>query len=268
MGPSELAYYLYCLTPSGRRVEAAMAGVDERHPVLVRDGGEMGAVFSVVELEDFVGPAAEARLQDLAWLGPRVCRHEAVIEQAMSRAPVLPARFATLFSSLDSLEKFILEHRKALAGFFAEIGDKQEWAVKGLLDRVLALEKLGQSTVKEQAPDASPGARYFQEKRMKAQLEREFNQRLRTFCQRAAASLGTHAGGFRERKVLTPVAEGTEAEVVMNWAFLIPPGAIEDFRASLERFNGDEAFPGLMLVLTGPWPPYSFVPDLSGGAEA
>ena len=32
--------------------------------------------------------------------------------------------------------------------------------------------------------------------------------------------------------------------------------------------NGDEAFPGLMLVLTGPWPPYSFVPDLSGGAEA
>ena len=68
--------------------------------------------------------------------------------------------------------------------------------------------------------------------------------------------------------MLTPVAEGTEAEVVLNWAFLIPPGAMEDFRASLERFNNGETFPGLMLTLPGPWPPYSFVPDLSGGAEA
>ena len=268
MRPGELAYYLYCLTPSGRRIEAAAAGIDERYPVLVHDCGEMGAVYSKVELEDFVGPAAEARHEDLAWLGPRVGRHESAIEQAMSRAPVLPASFATLFSSLASLEKFILEHREAIAGFFAELGEKQEWAVKGLLDRAFALEKLGQSTAQEQALDASPGMRYFQEKRMKAQLEREFNQRLRIFCQRAAAALGTHAGGFRERRVLTPVAEGTEAEVVLNWAFLIPPEAIEDFRASLERFNGGEAFPGLMLALTGPWPPYSFVPDLSGGAEA
>jgi hypothetical protein len=88
------------------------------------------------------------------------------------------------------------------------------------------------------------------------------------FSQRVAAALGTHAGGFRERKVLTPVVEGSEVEVVLNWAFLIAPGALEDFKASLERFNGGEAFPGLMLALTGPWPPYSFAPDLSGGAQA
>jgi hypothetical protein len=266
MKPKELACYLYCLTPSGRGIESAAAGVDERYPVLVRDCGEMGAVYSVVELEEFVGQAAEARLQDLAWLGPRVCRHEAVIEQTMSRAPVLPARFATLFSSLDGLEQFILEHRETVAGFFAQLGDKQEWAVKGLLDRATALERLGQPA--EVEPDRSPGARYFEQKRLKAQAEREFSLRLKEFCRRAAAALGAHAGSFRERKVLTPVAEGTEAEVVLNWAFLIPPGAIEDFRASLERFNKGETFPGLMLTLTGPWPPYSFVPELSGGAEA
>ena len=31
---------------------------------------------------------------------------------------------------------------------------------------------------------------------------------------------------------------------------------------------GGEAFPGLILTPAGPWPPYSFVPDLSGGAAA
>jgi hypothetical protein len=80
--------------------------------------------------------------------------------------------------------------------------------------------------------------------------------------------LGAYAGGFKERKVLTSVAEGTEGEVVLSWAFLIPSGALDNFRASLERFNDGEAFPGLRLALTGPWPPYSFAPDLSGGAEA
>jgi hypothetical protein len=54
----------------------------------------------------------------------------------------------------------------------------------------------------------------------------------------------------------------------LNWAFLIPPEDLEDFRASLQRFNDDEAFPGLLLALSGPWPPYSFVPDLSSGAQA
>lgn len=271
MSNSEIAYYLYCLTPSGCGVEASAIGVDGQHAIVVRACGEIGAVFSEVELGEFCGESAEARLQDLAWLGPRVCRHEAVIEEVMSRVPVLPARFATLFTSFDSLKQSVLEHREAITGFFAQLGDKQEWAVKGLLNRAGAPERLGSSgqpAAEERALVTSPGARYFQEKRIKAQFERDFNLRLKEFCRRAAAALGAHADGFRERKVLVPVTAGTDAEVVLNWAFLLSPAALEDFRVRLERFNGGEAFPGLMLALTGPWPPYSFAPDLSGGAKA
>lgn len=266
MRPSERAYYLYCLTPSGGELQCSATGVDERQPVLVRACGEVCAIYSEVELGEFVGESAEEHMQSLAWLGPRVCSHESVIEHVMGRGAVLPARFATLFSSLDSLEQYIVEHRVAIAGFFAELGERQEWAVKGLLDRAGALEGLFHPAAEELA--GSPGTRYFQEKRIKAQLAVEFNQRLRAFSQRAVAALGAHADGFRERKVLTPMAEGREAEVVLNWAFLVAPGAFEDFKATLERLNGGEAFPGLMLALTGPWPPYSFALDLSSGAQA
>lgn len=266
MKPGGLACYLYCLTPSGRDIEGLAAGVDEGHPVLMRACGETCAVYSLVELGEFLGASAEARMQDLAWLGPRACRHEAVIEHVMSRAPVLPARFATLFSSLESLEQFILEQGGAITGFFSELGEKQEWAVKGLLDREGALQGLFDPAAEELA--GSPGTRYFQEKRTRARLERESGLRLKEFCRRAATVLGTHAAGFSERKILTPKNGEADAEVVLNWAFLLPPGAIADFRASLERFHQVDAFPGLALTLTGPWPPYSFVPDLSGGAEA
>ena len=271
MSNSETAYYLYCLTPGGCGIPASAIGVDGQRPVSVRACGEIGAVLSEVELAEFCGESAEARLQDLAWLGPRVCRHEAVIEEVMSQAPVLPARFATLFTSVDSLQQSVLAHREAITGFFAQLGDKQEWAVKGLLDRAGALGRLGSSAqpaAEAPAPATSPGARYFQEKRIQAQVERDFNLRLKEFCRRAAAALGAQAGGFRERKVLAAVAVGTDAEVVLNWAFLVSPAALEDFRVRLDRFNGGEAFPGLMLTLTGPWPPYSFAPDLSGGAQA
>src|ERR1035441_2752660 len=106
-----------------------------------------------------------------------------------------------------------------------------------------------------------------QEKRIQARSERGLNLRLKEFCRCAAAALGDQSGGFRERKVLVPVEAGFVAEVGLNWAFLLSPAALVDFRARLDRFNGGEAFPGLTLTLTGPWPPYSFAPDLSAGAK-
>ena len=266
MRSADPAYYLYCLTPSGRHIQASATGVDGRHATQLRVYGESCAAYCEVDLDEFVGERAEAQLQDLAWLGPRVFRHEVVIEQIMKQAPVLPARFATLFSSLDSLDQFVLEHRKGIAGFFTELGGQQEWAVKGLLDRANALEKLSHPAAEE--PASTLGGRYLQERRIKAQVEREFSQRLKMFCQHVAADLAAQAGTFRERKVVESVAEGKEAEVVLNWAFLIPQAAIEAFKASLNRFNDDDAFPGLVLTLSGPWPPYSFVPDLPSGADA
>ena len=271
MSSSGTACYLYCLTPRECGIPANVIGVDGQSGVAELACGGMGAVFSQVELGEFCGESADAHLQDLAWLGPRVCRHEAVIEQINDRVPVLPARFATLFASLDSLRQFVLGHRNAVSEFFTALGDEREWAVKGLLDRGQALEKPGspgRPAADEPAPAASPGARYFEEKRIKVQWERNFNLRLKEFCRRAAAALAEHAGGFRERKALAPVEAGSDAEVVLNWAFLVSPAALGGFRECLTRLNTGEAFPGLVLTPTGPWPPYSFVPDLSVGAVA
>ena len=257
---------MYCLTPCARDLKVSAIGADGRHPIFVRACGEIGAVLSEVERGEFCGDAAEARLEDLEWLGPRVCRHEAAIEEVMSQTPVLPARFATLFTSIDVLKQSVVEHRKAIAGFFAQLGDKQEWAVKGLLNRTDALNPPGSSgrlAAEARTPLASPGTQYFQEQRIKAHWERDLTFRLKEFRRRAATALSDCAEGFRERKALTSATKGTDAEIVLNWAFLLSPGALDQFRGRLERLNGGEALPGLTLALTGPWPPHSFVPDLS-----
>ena len=270
MSGSEIAYYLYCLGPSERLPPIAAAGVDERRGVFLWSCGDIGAVLSEVSLEEFCGEAAEARLQDLTWLGPRVGRHETVVEEAMRHSPVLPARFATLYASIGSLQEFVLQHRTAIAAFFSGIGDQQEWAVKGLLVRARAREAMrsaSRSAGEAATPSASPGALYFQRKRIETGLNKQLNLWLQEGCQRAAAELRALAGGFRERKVLGQGGAEEGAEVVLNWAFLLPLAGVADFRRRVARLNSEHVSRGLSLWLTGPWPPYSFVPALSGGAQ-
>jgi hypothetical protein len=54
-----------------------------------------------------------------------------------------------------------------------------------------------------------------------------------------------------------------EPEVVLNWACLLPQGATAAFRARIDQLNMDHSTTGLVLELSGPWPPYRFVPPLS-----
>ena len=49
---------------------------------------------------------------------------------------------------------------------------------------------------------------------------------------------------------------------ILNWAFLVPRGAAEDFGVRVQRINAAHVEEGLVLELSGPWPPYSFCPSL------
>jgi Gas vesicle synthesis protein GvpL/GvpF len=242
------AYYLYCLAPPEYALRIEEAGVSVR----VCEG--ISAVFSQVSREEFCGEDADARLQDLAWLGPRACRHEAVIEHVMEQAPVLPARFATLFSSLDNLERFLLQHRETITGFFTALGGQKEWAIKGLLDRNLA----GGRALANSARHNSPGTDYLRQKRTEMETKGELNQWLRATCQSAAGELQRYASAFRERKMWN----AEDADVILNWAFLVPAASEAGFRQSLLKLDEQHSASGLNFVLSGPWPPYSFAPAL------
>jgi Gas vesicle synthesis protein GvpL/GvpF len=243
-------YYLYCLAPSGRALELQEADV------FVWPCDDISAVLSEANREEFCGEGSDARLGDLAWLAPRVFRHEAVVEQVMVQSPVLPARFATLFSSRDSLQSFIVQHRDAITGYFAHLGDKREWAVKGLLGRPVA----GQSA--EAPPAATPGKNYLQKKRSEVQAGELTNQWLRATCEKAAGELERHSSAFRERQLWSGSESGAASEVILNWAFLLAGGAEADFRQSVADLDERHRERGLSFALSGPWPPYSFAPVL------
>src|SRR3990167_5528715 len=108
------AVYLYCVARHGALAPTDGPGVDVERPLDLVPFEDIVAVVSAVRRDDFLGPPAEARMRDLAWVGPRVCRHEEIVERVMRSSPVLPAGFAALFSSRTSLASWLERHHDAI----------------------------------------------------------------------------------------------------------------------------------------------------------
>lgn len=258
------AIYLFCLAGSGHLSAIEGKGVDGRSPLFQWNLRDITAVLSMASLGEFSGPSGESRMEDLAWVGPRACHHEAVIEGVMRHSPVLPARFGTLFSSLESLKKLLTKHYDTISEFLGRVADKEEWAVKGLLDRDKAREKLFSTILAAHEGDlsSSPGTHYFQEQRIRAEVEKELSTWLKVVLTRIASDIARHASDFSERRPLSQEVTGKDMDMVLNWAFLVPRNAMAGFRAEIDRANSDQARQGLVFELSGPWPPYSFCPSL------
>ena len=257
--------YLYCFAQLARIGELSVTAIDPRHPLMNSGQGDLAAIWSAVDREMFCGEEAQARLENPAWLAAGACRHEAVVEEAMRRSPVFPVRFASLFDSPASLEEFMAKHHNQIASTLSQLDSRLEYAVKGYLDRPLALTGLRAGLELEPEQPKSPGTRYLMQKRLESEAEQQLQQWVEDACLASALRLQKCSDGFRERKAVV-LSDSDGMTLLLNWAFLFAPEAESVFRATLAQLNSENAGKGLSFVLSGPFPPYSFAHSL-GHAE-
>lgn len=261
----EPAYHLFCLIRPGLMPPLEASPVAGWGPLFLQPYLDVAAVLSAVSLEEFCGPAAEIRMQDLSWIGPRACRHEEVIEQVIRHSPAFPARFGTLFTSTDKVELLLKRHYTVISEFLDYVAGKEEWAVKGLLHRTTArraARSIRLAGQEKRLASASPGTRYVQEQRLRAQADRELNRWVAEICGEVANDLSARACGFCERRVIANHAADEDMDVMLNWAFLVPRAAVADFHSRIGELNACHAGRGLVFQISGPWPPYSFSPSV------
>jgi len=267
----EQALYLFCLARGGLVPQLDVEGLADDSPLLLEDFSDVIGVVCEVPVNEFSGPAAEAKLRDLAWVGPRAIRHDRVIEQAMGYSPVLPARFGTLFSSREALDRLVKRNISEIIRFFDHVTGKDEWAVKALVSRAELRDRLfGEKRAGRQESLASlpPGARYFKEKQILAEVEKEVGRWLKEATNVVGHRLTECAADWRKRDIVLSTQEGTGRETVVNWAFLVDRRLLGDFEARIDAANREYREHGLLFELSGPWPPYSFAPPLELEPEA
>ena len=261
-------WYLYSLAQTDKLTSINGKGLDNKTGLFLETFGKITAVLSKIDLDEFTGSQAEDNLNDLNWVGPRAMRHEQIVETIMETSSILPTRFGTIFTSTDSLYGFVHRNQDLIADFLSDVQNKQEWSVKGYFDQKTALERLGEHALAEaqsELKSLSPGLRYFQEKKVKFDIEKDLNRHLDQLLENTHQELAKHTVAYHELKLLSKEASGQELDMIFNWAFLIEQDRLDDLENTSNRLNQDSQN-GLTVTISGPFPPYSFCPALKANS--
>lgn len=260
--PSQEAVSLFAFIDGAGPSDWRGLGTGSANPTpIVHRAGSIAAVIGLVPLADYCGAEAERNLADVEWLAPRASHHAAVLHEVMREGAVFPAPFGTLYASLDSLTGFMATHEVTIGQFLREVAGKQEWGLKAMarLDGREVLEAQAASAW----PDWSgltPGVRYMRLCRdrptlmalARAQVARAVADRVEELAPPAVAM--RQLGGRR-------LSDGGD-ELVASYALLVPDGEAAALGERVAQLGAVLEPQGAALSLTGPWPAFSFRPDL------
>jgi hypothetical protein len=212
-------------------------------------------VVSAVPLEEFGAAAIERRLRDVDWVANHALAHESVVRRfgSAGACDVLPMKLFTIFESEARAVERVRKGRAAIERAFRAVGGCQEWGVRIERERGSRAKAKGGAT----RPRSSPGRAFLERKRI---LARGASGASRTERQAAAEAHRSLGGAARRAVRRRPPAGLAPARApLLDAAYLVPRGSARRFRSIVERCARALRTFGLRAVLTGPWPPYSFV---------
>lgn len=239
-----------------------LAAIEDGSPAAVHRMDGFGVVLYEVPASIYRPGELKARLADLEWLEARARRHSLALEQLLAQTAVIPVRFLTVFERLETLEAAFHEHQDAIAGTFRRVGGKEEWAVRISGDQAGHIAREVQRKLNGAAGSAAQGAgaAFLLRKRREAALIAETEDALDALLEGVHRELSALAA---EAAVL-PVQP--DSSVLLSAAYLV---AVPGREAFLNRAGeiGATLPDGFRLDLSGPWPPYNFVFQLTSTQE-
>ena len=179
-----------------------------------------------------------------------VLHHEAVVEAVREQGPALPVRFGTMFSDATLVATAVEARYEALSADLDRLGDKVELGLTALWAVPPCSDETGLGSTDDTPTTQGAGARYLRASVARLRSEDALRERARVVAQELDQVLG---GGALDRRVsLLPTPR-----IAVRTAYLLDPAGVDAFRAVFDAMRRDPR--EVRLLLTGPWPPYSFV---------
>jgi hypothetical protein len=256
------AVSLFAFASGAGEHEIRLPGDAREQRLMLHRVGSVAALIGIVPLTDYSGAEAEQRLADITWLAPRVRRHAALVEWVMRWSPVFPTPFGTLYASLDSLTAFMHAHEAAIADFLRAVAGKEEWELRATADFN------GPEILDRLADNAWPnwqalpkGTRYMRLCRDRSLLieqgRAEAVALVRDFVaelQPLTAAVRQHNAGIR--------TNASGSELIARYALLVAKKDVTELQECVREVGYRATHQHIAIVLSGPWPPFSFRPDL------
>ena len=236
---------------------AGVAGVGGHQPWTIPVAG-LAAVVGHVPLAEYGQEPLRRNLEDLDWLERTARAHHAVIDVLHRAGPVLPAALATLYFDATGIVRLLTERRGDLTAALDRVTGHVEWGVKGYTTHHPAAASPAVEP-DSGTPAAGPGAAYLARRRAQLTTRAQARHAVEEDAAAIHAGLAGLSADARRHPAQDRRLTGTDAEMVLNGAYLVAADREEEFgelMVALERRH-----PTVRLERTGPWPPYSFVGD-------
>jgi hypothetical protein len=236
---------------------------------IVGVGQRAWAVVSSVPAADYSEDALRRGLQNLEWVSRRAMAHEAVVEHFLSASAVLPMQLFTLFMSDERVVEYVHHERRRIDRILSRVERQLEWGLRVTFDEKAARDAVerehkGSRTIKVRAATPSSsfmvrdsGASYLERKRDLLNVTRVQLAQARTQAGRLYRALAREATEARRRAETEQAAPGSR--LLLDAAFLVPARRSAAFRSALRKNARTLDGTGVVVSLTGPWPPYNFI---------
>jgi Gas vesicle synthesis protein GvpL/GvpF len=252
--------WAYCIT---RASDApAIEGVHGAPVERIEEGG-LAVLVSRVPLSEFGEHALRRNLNDLDWL-ERVARdHEAVLERALEEGTIVPLRICTIFADERGAGRMLSEQRSVLDTALDVLDGREEWGVKLTVDRA-ALETAARDRASEVSDEElegrSAGGAYMLRRRQERQLREAADRLAGGIAEDVHARLQDWATDAVVNRPQNPELSGHEGDMLLNASYLVEAAKVERLHELVDELRERHRELGARIELTGPWPPYNFVP--------
>ena len=179
-----------------------------------------------------------------------------VIDQLSQKLTLLPVRFGTFLKSDEDILKLVTEHYDSFYNNLLEVWDKDEFGLKVIWDYEKGSEKIKEESEKEEVKSdtyfskSTVHTNYLLEKIKKHKLEDALLRHVENLIVEISKYLAQINPECKFKKMVSK-------SLILDGVFLIEKDKKIEFVQAIEalKLQHDD----LHLLLTGPWPPYSFV---------
>ncbi len=255
--------YLYCLvrTPTDCSLEFSTTGIEDE-PVSVTSVGELGAVVHACEsLYDTDDPQTIQQ-----WL----LSHQRVVEEAgeVFGTPI-PFQFDTVLTGGDEmLRQWLTAEADRLTTELAGLADLWEYRIEIThhedAHAEVAADDKKLISLQAQIDEAASGTAYLLEQQYDRQLAERLRERRTQQARAVADRIAPHVSALESLGSRRSAADGLEIgddepDPFARFAVLATDAGADELGEQLEAIAAD---PGVEVRFTGPWPPYTFAPEI------
>jgi hypothetical protein len=227
-------------------------------PVRLLPMRTIAVVVGDLDAGDFGEAAWQQHAEDPAWLEPVARGHHQVLQALAATSDVLPLRLPGIYRDDDGLTEALASEEDRLLERLLFVAGHREWGVQVFGG---AMAEPGTPAPTTTQTSAATSGRDYLLRRKQAASQRDearaSRQRLLLEAHRALADVATSSVVNRPQD---RALSGRSEPMLLNSAHLVARDAEQRFFEHADQVSREVLEPaGLVMEISGPWPPYNFV---------